>query len=112
MSAPMSPADQRAELNWLKYREEKDLWNSLKDDGPHREAAWKSMSAFEHVLQADLATSVYALASVLMIEIEDNESDEDVPGVWRASLAAIRPRLTGVIAEAADRVQAQEEEAE
>jgi hypothetical protein len=38
-----------------------------------------------------------------MIEIE-GDAPEDVPGLHRASLVAIRPQLVGAIAEAADRV--------
>jgi len=45
---------------------------------------------------------VLALGAALVIEIEDEES-EDIPGLYRAALAAIRPQLSGAIAEAADR---------
>jgi hypothetical protein len=37
-----------------------------------------------------------------MVEIE-GDAPEDVPGLFRAALAAIRPQLVGKIAEAADR---------
>jgi hypothetical protein len=47
---------------------------------------------------------------VLVIEIGD-EDREDVPGLWRASLAAIRPQLVGAIAEDADRVLVENKEA-
>ena len=57
-----------------------------------------------------LGASILALAGVLVVEI-DNDSNEAVEGLNRAALAAIRPRLVGVIAEDADRVLAQEEEA-
>ena len=62
--------------------------------------------AIEKLLQADIGASVHALAAVLVIEIGD-EDREDVPGLWRASLAAIRPQLVGAIAEAADRLMAE-----
>ena len=109
MNASVSTVEQRAELNWLKYRELKDHWRKLEDGSPGEEvydAAWDAVSTVECDLQSDMRTSVHALASVLMIQIEDEESSEAVPGVWRASLAAIRPQLVGAIAEAADRVLA------
>jgi hypothetical protein len=56
-----------------------------------------------------IGASVLALAAVLMVAIYD-KSDEAVPGLNLAALAAIRPQLVGVIAEDADRVLAEEEE--
>ena len=56
-----------------------------------------------------LGASVLALAAVLMVAIHDKGAEE-VSGMNRASLAAIRPQLTGAIAEAADRLLAQKEE--
>ena len=53
----------------------------------------------------DLACS--PLAVVLMIEIRNLE---DVDGLKRASLSALRPQLVGAIAEDADRVLAEEKE--
>ena len=41
-----------------------------------------------------------------MVEIE-LDNGEDVPGLQRASLRALRPRLVGAIAEDADRVLSQ-----
>jgi hypothetical protein len=107
MNASVFAADEQVELNWLKYREVKDHWRKLEDGSPGEEvydAAWDAVSTVECDLQSEMRTSVHALASVLMIQIEDDESSEDVPGVWRASLAAIRPQLVGTIAEAADRL--------
>ena len=66
--------------------------------------------AIEKLLQADIGASVHALAAVLVIEIGD-EDREDVPGLWRASLAAIRPQLTGEIAVASDHTLAEKAEA-
>ena len=48
-----------------------------------------------------IKVSRLALAAVLMVAIYDG-SDEAVPGLNRASLAAIRPQLVGAIAEDAD----------
>lgn len=50
---------------------------------------------------ADIGVSVLALGAVLVIEIEDSpiDGDEDVPGLHRACLAAIRPQLVGTILE-------------
>jgi hypothetical protein len=105
MSAPLSAADQRAELNWLKYREQADYCRGLKEENKKQwDAGWDLRFAIEHALQADMSTSVQALASVLIIQIEDDEPREDVTGLRRASLAALRPQLVGSIAEAADRV--------
>jgi len=98
MNASVSTVEQRVELNWLKYRELKDHWRKLEDGSPGEEvydAAWDAVTTVECDLQSEMRTSVHALASVLMIQIEDEESSEAVPGVWRASLAAIRPQLVG-----------------
>ena len=97
MNVSKSPADMRAELNWLKYRELKE-----------READWGSLvRPVEDSLQAEIRTSVHALGCVLMIQItEGEEKYEEVPDLWRASLAAIRPQLSGAIAQDADRVLA------
>jgi hypothetical protein len=101
MNAPVSAADERAELNWVKYRELKE-----------HDAEFDSVYAIECVLRAEIRTSVQALASVLMIQIDEGqEKYEEVPDLWRASLAAIRPQLVGAIADAADRVLAQKTEA-
>jgi hypothetical protein len=92
-----------AELNWLKYRELKE-----------RDADWApSVRPVEYALQSEMRTSVHALACVLMIQIDEGgEEYEEVPGLWGASLAAIRPQLVGAIAEDADRVLASVKEGE
>jgi hypothetical protein len=97
MNAPVSAADDRAELNWLKYRE-------LKEREAERNSAVRPV---EYALRTELSTSVHALGCVLMVQIaEGDEKCEEVPDLWRASLAAIRPQLIGAIAEDADRVLA------
>jgi hypothetical protein len=110
VNASTSPADQRALLLWDRYNEQKGNCEQL-ESGPATQAqcqaSYDALFAVEHLLQADIAASLHALATVLVIEIGD-EDREDVPGLWRASLAAIRPELVGAIAEAADRVLAKE----
>jgi hypothetical protein len=108
MNASISRADERAELNWLKYREQKELWLGLSEETAkaQRETTGRLWLAIEKVLRSDIGASMQALAAVLMIQIEDDESNEDVPGLYRASLRAIRPQVVGLIAEAADRVLA------
>jgi hypothetical protein len=107
----LSLADWRAELNWLKYREQKDYCHRRAEAAVEHnsEAAYDALFAIEHVLQADIGASVHALAAVLMIEIEDG-LPEDVPGLHRSALAVIRPQLVGEIATAADRALAATEE--
>jgi hypothetical protein len=61
--------------------------------------------AVEKKIEEQIGASVLALAGVL-IEAIDGNLDEDIPGLYRAALAAIRPRLVSVIAEDADRVLA------
>jgi hypothetical protein len=60
------------------------------------------------ILSSELR-SPHALAAAIIIKIDD--TDDETADVLRASLAAIRPQLVGAIAEDADRVLAQEEEA-
>jgi hypothetical protein len=103
----LSVPDRRAELNWLKYREQKDYCHRRSEAAPkeNHEAPWDALFAIEHVLQGDIGASVHALAAVLMIEIED-DLVEEIPGLHRTALAAIRPQLVGEIAAAADRALA------
>ena len=63
-----------------------------------------------HEIDRRIGSSVLALGAVLLIAIEDKEP-EPVFGFYRACLRTIRPQLVGAIAEAADRVLAEEEEA-
>ncbi len=62
-----------------------------------------------HKLDQRIGTSIVALGAILVISIQDGD-EEPVSGLHRASLVAIRPQLVGAIAEAADRVLAEEEE--
>jgi hypothetical protein len=57
-----------------------------------------------------MRASILALAAVLMIEIGHGGLEEIVADLHLASLRAIRPQLVGAIAEAADRVLAEDEE--
>ena len=104
----LSQADQRTLHLWDRYREQKVRWSELAGgpDNPEEEAAWDLLMDIEHVLHADIGASPHAVAASLIIEIDDNESAEDVRGLWRGSLAGIRPQLVGAIAEDADCVLA------
>ena len=59
-------------------------------------------------LDKRMGASVLALGAVLIIAIE-GDGAETTFGLNRAALAAIRPQLVGAIAEAADRVLAQDD---
>jgi hypothetical protein len=106
MAAPMSQADERALALWDLWREQRDRSEHLGRTSCTREksdAALDVLVEIEDILQTSIHSSVQALAAILMIEGRDRE---DVPGLCRASLAAIRPQLVGTVAEAADRVLA------
>jgi hypothetical protein len=105
MNASISPADWRAEVLWLRYREQRELCDWLPDETTKKEQAHRELFAIEEALRADVSESVNALACTIMIEIAD-ETPEEISGLHRTSLAAIRPQLIGGIAEAADRVLA------
>lgn len=108
----LSNADQLALLLWKSHREQKVRFERIgSTDTDKGQAAWDLLMDLEHVLHSNVRASVHALAASLIIEIEDNESGEDVPGLWRGSLSAIRPQLVGAIAEAADRVLAENDAA-
>jgi hypothetical protein len=114
MNAPISAADERALILWDRYTEQKGNRERL-ESGPATQAQCKAsfdvQFAIEKLLQADIGASVHALAAVLVIEINDRLCEE-VDGLQEASLPAIRPQLTGAIAEAADRMLARVEEEE
>jgi hypothetical protein len=103
-----SRADERAMVLWDAYRAQKRL---SKECG-EREASSASLKesaaisatilAIEKALHFDIETSVQALGAVLIIQIHDQWSEE-VNGLNRAALVAIRPQLGGAIAEDADR---------
>jgi hypothetical protein len=72
--------------------------------GGRCDAANEAVAGVENEFDQYLRTSVLALACVLMIAIEDG--CEDIEGLNRAALAAIRPLLSSAIAQDADRVLA------
>jgi hypothetical protein len=76
--------------------------------GQRCDAAYEAVCGVENELDQYLAASVLALAGVLMVAIEDGV--EEIEGLNRAALAAIRPRLVGLIGEDADRVLAEADE--
>jgi hypothetical protein len=111
INAPISQADERALALWDLWHEQKDRLEHLGRTSCTREksdAAVDVLVGIENLLQTSIHSSVHALAATLMIE-EKNVSFP-VPDLFRASLAAIRPQLVGAIAEAADRVLAEDEE--
>ncbi len=67
------------------------------------EAAFRVRSAVELQLEKLIDFSDLAAAAMLIVEI-GYDNGEDVPGLQRAALRALRPRLVGAIAEDADRV--------
>jgi hypothetical protein len=71
--------------------------------------AWDLVHDVENALRAKMGESVFALAAVLVAEIE-LEEPEDVPGLTAASLAAIRPQISGPIAEDADHALAEQDD--
>jgi len=73
------------------------------------DAAANAVCDVEGEFEKHLGQSVLAVGVVLMIAIKNGP--EEIDGLNLASLAAIRPQLTGAIAEAADRALAQGEEA-
>jgi hypothetical protein len=107
MNASISPVDSRAEVLWLRYREQRELRDRRPDETTKEkhERARRELFAIEGALRADISESVNALACTIMIEIA-NATPEEIPGLHRAALAAIRPQLIGGIAEDADRVLA------
>ena len=97
---------------WGQYRAQKDHCDRLLETGTEEEceAAHKALHHFELRFQANTAKSIHALAAVLIIEVQDH-TPEEVDGLRKACLAAIRPQLVGQIAEDADRVLSQNGEA-
>jgi hypothetical protein len=72
------------------------------------DAASRAVAQVENEFDQYLGASVFALAAVLIIAIKDDA--EEIEGLTRATLAAIRPQLTGQIADDADRALAENEE--
>lgn len=118
MPAPLSslsPVDRRVLDLWRRRAKLNAIVDRLLglDDGASGERCDQAGNASSDVLgeiDKHIGASVLALAAVLMVAIH-NKADEDVSGLHRACLAAIRPQLVGVIAEDADRVLAEDEEA-
>lgn len=71
------------------------------------ERAFEAIRDVENDLRGHIGELIFALAAVIVAEI--GVADEDVPGLLRASLAAIRPQISGPIAEDADRMLAEGE---
>ena len=68
------------------------------------------MIAVEGEIEKHIGTSLLALGAAILIEMRQGHPDIEAD-IYSASLAVIRPQLTGAIAEDADRVLAQYEEA-
>ena len=66
--------------------------------------------AVEDEIEEHIGTSLLALGAAILIEMRPSYPDIEAD-IYSASLAVIRPQLTGAIAEDADRVLAQYEEA-
>jgi hypothetical protein len=113
MNAPRSTPDERALDLWNRWREQCDLHLALARENAPQETLDKELDVLneiEDALRGDMRASVHALAAALMIELK-NSLEEVVADLHFASLAAIRPQLVGAIAEEADRVLAEAEEA-
>ena len=68
------------------------------------------MIAVENEIEKHMKTSLLALGAAILIEMRQGDLDIEAD-IYSASLAAIRPQLIGAIAEDADRVLAEDEEA-
>jgi hypothetical protein len=117
-NGPDDPGSRRALELWSRWQKQNDLYNAIGDEAtpeePLEEAVEKEfelLDEIEDALHSDMRASIHALAAMLMIEVGHGGLEEIVADLHFASLAAIRPQLVGAIAEAADRVLAEEEEA-
>jgi hypothetical protein len=97
----------RALIEWgsrvLEQTAEKERAGVAKCD-ERCERTFEAIRDVENMLRDHIGESIFALAAVIVAEI--GVEDEDVPGLLRASLAALRPQLVGPIAEDADRMLA------
>jgi hypothetical protein len=75
------------------------------------QAAADKMADLEDAIEKKTDISILALAAYMMILIRMDDEEDYVLRAFRASLAAIRPRLVGEIADDADRMLAQGGEA-
>jgi hypothetical protein len=106
-AAALSATDRRVLDLWQRYQKlQADL-----EGGDASDEMGAEFCAIQAKIDEHLETSVLALACVLIGEICD-KSDEAIPGLNQAALAAIRPQLVGAIAEHADRVLAEKSEEE
>ena len=108
----LSPIDRRVLDLWrrrTKLNAIVDRLSGLDDDASGERCDQAGHASCDVIGEIDkhIGASVLALAAVLMVAIYDG-SDEAVPGLNRASLAAIRTQLVGDIARDADRVLAPE----
>ena len=94
-----------ADLSHRRAAEEERL--GINDLEQRSEAARDAVGDIESELEEHVGESVLALAGVLIVREEDFE---DVEGIDRATLAAIRPQLVGAIAADVDRVLAEADE--
>jgi hypothetical protein len=90
-------------------REEAAERNGLSKYGERADRAENLINDIESTLKERMGESALALAAVLVAEIQSC-AREDVPGLAAASLAAIRPQISGPIAEDADRVLAKRDD--
>jgi len=109
----LSAVDRRVLDLWRQHAELKAIYDHNINSRMAREhsADWvnlcDALNDIKEKLAEHFGTSVLALGAILTLWIDD----ELYTGLNRASLRAIRPQLVGAIAEAADRVLAEEEEA-
>ena len=109
----LSAVDRRVLDLWRQHAELKAIYDHNINSRMAREysADWANLCNALNDIKAKLAkhfgTSVLALGAILTLWIDD----ELYKGLNRASLRAIRPQLVGAIAEAADQVLAEDEEA-
>jgi hypothetical protein len=75
------------------------------------EACCRTIIDIEKAIEKHAEASVLAVAASLVIRIELDDDEDYVLQTYRASLWALRPQLIGAMAEDADRVLAQNEEA-
>ena len=109
-----NPSDDfRAELLWQRRKELNAIANRVSETATDdaTEAALEPVFACDHLFEADMSRCVAATACVLMVEIE-NDTPEEVAGLFRACLKAILPQLEGSIGADAERLLAKEEEEE
>jgi hypothetical protein len=78
--------------------------------GDRIDDAINPLTAVEDEIAEHMDASLLALAATILVEIRDDDWHIETR-IYEATLAAIRPQLVGAIAEDADRVLAEDEEA-